>query len=99
MWASDVVIAKAGPNVIYEAMRCQLPLILTDAIPGQETGNLDFVERHGLGLVATRPEQVAAAARRLLTEPGLADNVKSSMQSICQPDAARQIAKMILDGV
>lgn len=98
MWASDLMIAKAGPNVVYEAMRCQLPMILTDAIPDQETGNLWFVEHHGVGLVATQPAQIAAVARRILEEPGLAEKMKASMGRICITDAAQQIAKIILDG-
>lgn len=97
MWASDVMITKAGPNVVYEAMRCQLPMILTDAIPEQEIGNLWFVEHYGMGLVATHPEQIAAATKRILDEPGLADNMKAAMQTICLTDAAQQIAKIVLD--
>jgi len=96
MWASDLLITKAGPNVICEAMRCELPMILADAIPGQETGNLWFAEQHGIGLVATRPENIAAAAKRILSEPGLADSMKAAMRKICHVNAAREIAKIIL---
>lgn len=97
MWASDVLITKAGPNAIYEAMCCQLPVILIDAIPGQETGNLWFVERYGIGLVTNHPAQIADAAKRILSEPGLADGMKTAMQRICVTDAAQQVAELILD--
>ncbi|MBN1428518.1 MAG: glycosyltransferase [Anaerolineae bacterium] len=96
MWASDLLIAKAGPNVIYEAMRCRLPMILADAIPGQETGNLGFAEQNGVGVVATQPARIADTARRILIEPGVADGMKSAMQKICHVDAAREIARIIL---
>lgn len=97
MWASDVMITKAGPNVVYEAMRCQLPMILTDAIPDQETGNMWFVEHYGIGLAATSPVQIAAATKRILSEPILSNSMKAAMQRVCIEDAAQQIAKMILD--
>lgn len=96
MWASDLLITKAGPNVICEAICCELPMILVDAIPGQETGNLWFVEQHGIGLVETRPVHIAAAANRVLSEAGLADDMKTAMRGICRTDAAREIAKIIL---
>jgi 1,2-diacylglycerol 3-beta-galactosyltransferase len=97
MWASDVMITKAGPNAIYEAMRCQLPMILTDAIRDQETGNLWFVEHFGMGVVATKPTQIAVAAKQILNNPQLAESMKASMQRICLTDAAQQIARIILD--
>jgi UDP-N-acetylglucosamine:LPS N-acetylglucosamine transferase len=97
MWASDIMISKAGPNVIYEAMRCQLPMVLTDAIPDQETGNMWFVEHHGIGLVATRPAKIAAAANRILREPGLANSMKTAMKRMYLADAAQKIARLILD--
>ncbi len=96
MWASDVMITKAGPNVVYEAMHCRLPMVLTDAIPDQEVGNMWFVEHYGMGLVATRPQEIAAAVKRILEEPGLADNMKLAMEKMCIPDAAQQIARIIL---
>jgi UDP-N-acetylglucosamine:LPS N-acetylglucosamine transferase len=97
MWASDVLITKAGPNAIYEAMRCQLPMVLTDAIPDQEIGNLWFVEHCGMGIVATKPAKIAVAAKQILTNPQLSESMKASMQRTCLTDAAQQIARIILD--
>lgn len=96
MWASDVMITKAGPNTIYEAMRCRLPMILTDAIPGQETGNISFVEAHGMGIYATRPAEIAAAAQRILSDDATAEPMKQAMDRMCRADAAQQIAKMLI---
>lgn len=39
MAASDILITKAGPGTIAEAMTNGLPLILSSYLPGQEAGN------------------------------------------------------------
>jgi 1,2-diacylglycerol 3-beta-galactosyltransferase len=43
MGASDVVITKAGPGTIAEALIRGVPLLLNGAIPCQEEGNVPFV--------------------------------------------------------
>lgn len=52
MAAADVVMGKAGPNMIFETLTLGKPFIATAYIPGQEEVNLEFIERHGLGWVA-----------------------------------------------
>jgi 1,2-diacylglycerol 3-beta-galactosyltransferase len=39
MRAADAIICKAGGLTVTESLACGLPLLLTDVIPGQETGN------------------------------------------------------------
>lgn len=62
MSAADVVMGKAGPNVLFEAMTLGKPFIATAYIPGQEFANLDFIQRHRLGWLALD----AAAQRDLM---------------------------------
>ena len=49
MRACDVVVTKAGPGAIVEALATGLPLIITGFLPGQETPNVDFVVESGFG--------------------------------------------------
>lgn len=43
MSAADILVTKAGPGSIAEAMIKGLPCLLTSFVPGQEEGNVDFV--------------------------------------------------------
>ncbi len=43
MRAADVIVTKAGPGTIAEALNAELPIILYAKLPGQEDGNVDFV--------------------------------------------------------
>jgi len=63
MAAADVIAGKAGASFISEAFMLEKPFLVTAYIPGQETPNLRFIERHNLGWVCL--EQ--AARQKLLT--------------------------------
>ena len=52
MHAADAVISKAGGLIVTEALACGLPLLLVNVIPGQETGNAEYVVENGAGDVA-----------------------------------------------
>jgi UDP-N-acetylglucosamine:LPS N-acetylglucosamine transferase len=57
MAAADVVMGKAGANVIFESMTLSKPFIATSYVPAQEKANLEFIQRYGLGWVALEPER------------------------------------------
>ena len=49
MAASNLLVTKAGPGTIAEAMILGLPLVLSTFLPGQESGNVPFVVDGGFG--------------------------------------------------
>jgi len=55
MRASDCVLGKAGGLTVSESLACGLPLILIDVIPGQETGNAEYVTHGNAGDLAPDP--------------------------------------------
>lgn len=59
MAASDCIITKAGPGTIAEALALGLPILLSGYIPGQETGNVPYVLKHGVGVYVEDPWQIA----------------------------------------
>jgi 1,2-diacylglycerol 3-beta-galactosyltransferase len=58
MRAADCVLGKAGGLTVTEALACSLPLILVDVLPGQETGNADYVVSGNAGDLAREPLEV-----------------------------------------
>lgn len=69
MHASDVIITKAGPGTICEALSCELPIILSGYIPGQEEGNIDYVVHNDVGVLALDSRTLTDELRRLI-KPG-----------------------------
>ncbi|MFZ0530896.1 MAG: glycosyltransferase, partial [Propionicimonas sp.] len=63
MAASDMLVTKAGPGTISEAFISRLPLILYARLPGQEDGNVLYVENERAGVWAPRPREVVDAVR------------------------------------
>jgi UDP-N-acetylglucosamine:LPS N-acetylglucosamine transferase len=54
MSAANVIMGKAGPNVLFESVTLGKPFIATSYIPGQEEVNLGFIRRHKLGWIALK---------------------------------------------
>jgi 1,2-diacylglycerol 3-beta-galactosyltransferase len=93
MAAADLLVTKAGPGTISEACIAGLPMILSDAIPGQEDGNVQYVVENDAGVFAPGPEKVIAAVQEFL-EQGPEKLAKSAENAkrIARPDAVWEIA-------
>jgi len=70
MRAADLLVTKAGPSTIVEALTVGLPVLLFDFLPGQERGNVDFVVREGVGGFAPSPRRVADTVQHWLFDDG-----------------------------
>lgn len=68
MAAADVIMGKAGPNMLFESVTLGKPFIATAYIPGQEMANLEFIRRHRLGWVALDAEQQRTLLLKLLAD-------------------------------
>jgi UDP-N-acetylglucosamine:LPS N-acetylglucosamine transferase len=71
MAAADVVVGKAGPNTLMEAVMLGRPFVATTFIPGQEEGNLEFIERHGLGWTALAQDDQLRLVDKLARNPAM----------------------------
>ncbi|KAK9840829.1 hypothetical protein WJX81_007551 [Elliptochloris bilobata] len=60
MSACNVIVTKAGPGTIAEALICGLPIVLNGFIPCQEFGNVEYVVDNGYGRFERHPERIAA---------------------------------------
>ena len=96
MRASDVVVSKAGPGTIAEALCCGLPLLLVWYLPGQERGNVEWVVDIGAGRYVPRDEQLVDAVAELAA-PGSETlaTMRAAVKAAARPDATRRIAALI----
>ena len=65
MHASDLIITKPGGLTVSEALACNLPLAVFDAIPGQEEDNANFLQTHDMGVRVTK-ENFSAVVSSLI---------------------------------
>jgi 1,2-diacylglycerol 3-beta-galactosyltransferase len=95
MRASDYIVTKAGPGTVAEALNAELPIILYSKLPGQEDGNVTFVEEEGAGVWAPNPREVVRTLTRWISRPAERKQVIENCRRAGRPEAARKIAKEI----
>jgi 1,2-diacylglycerol 3-beta-galactosyltransferase len=97
MHASDVIVTKAGPGTISEALACHLPIVLSGYVPGQEEGNIDYVVDSGVGMLAFNARSLVDSLRHLL-RPGSPELLRclENAQRISRPGASFDIAHSLL---
>jgi len=98
--ASDLVISKAGGLIVTEALACGLPLIMVSIIPGQETGNANYVIEGNAGYSVDNPVQFLEAISHLLLhdKKKLFEMQKNAIE-LGNADAAYEISKIIRNAV
>jgi len=95
MQSADAIVTKAGPGTIAEALAAGLPIILYAKLPGQEDGNVTYVEKSGVGVWAPDPLKVVQTLTRWVCRPDERANVVQNCRSAARPEAARVIARAL----
>jgi 1,2-diacylglycerol 3-beta-galactosyltransferase len=99
MQASDCLISKAGGLITTEALACGLPLLLIDVIPGQETGNAQFVIDGGAGALAETPVDELEILFHWLDHGGELLRLRAhNAQRLGRPRAAYAVADLAWQG-
>lgn len=97
MDASDCIITKPGGLTTSEALAKNLPLILTNPIPGQEDRNMEFMTNHSLALSVSDTFPVDEAVYLLMNYPHISRQLRDNAQHLSKPDAAKKLGEFILD--
>lgn len=96
--ASDIVISKAGGLIVSETLACGKPLLITDVIEGQETGNAMYVLNNKAGDRAFEPLDVLEVVYHWLDDDNKMLNFRSEKaREIGRPNAAYDIADIVVN--
>ncbi len=95
MRAADVIVTKAGPGTIAEALAASLPIILYAKVPGQEDGNVDYVLAEKAGVWAPEPVDVVETLRLWSSRPVEREKVAANCRRAARPAAAHHIARIL----
>jgi 1,2-diacylglycerol 3-beta-galactosyltransferase len=96
MGASDLVITKAGPGTLMEALVIGRPVIVTEAIGMQERGNIDFVLNHELGMFCPTVDRIVPAVAELMN-PETYTATAGRLVNAVPRNGAIEIAQMLLE--
>ncbi|MHB8614375.1 MAG: MGDG synthase family glycosyltransferase [Candidatus Dormibacteraceae bacterium] len=96
MRACDMVVTKAGPGAIAEALATGLPVIITGFLPGQETPNVDYVVDSGFGSYAPKDSDLLDEVRVLAEGGPTWREMSRKAQELAHPYASSDIARECL---
>jgi 1,2-diacylglycerol 3-beta-galactosyltransferase len=98
MAASDVIITKAGPATICEAIACALPILISGAIPYQEDLNAAYVVENGVGQLAEEPEEIVSLLRKWLQSGNEElSQMARNARRLARPQTTLEVARLIAD--
>ncbi|MEI6279891.1 MAG: hypothetical protein WCQ16_11015 [Verrucomicrobiae bacterium] len=99
MASHHLFIGKAGGATVQEAIAAQIPFLVNHIVPGQEEGNIAFIEQTGIGaLAANSAGQVFQQVRGAFANHGAVWQAwKKNLASLQKPSASRSIARFLLD--
>jgi 1,2-diacylglycerol 3-beta-galactosyltransferase len=96
MHSADLLVTKAGPSTISEALGCGLPMLVSGALPGQEEGNAEWAVATGAAIFSPTPQELVLALRELARNgaESLA-RMRQRAREAARPDAALTAARLI----
>jgi len=93
MRVCDLVVTKAGPGAIAEALATGLPLVITGFLPGQESPNVDFVVESGIGAFTPKEEDLKEEVRVLAEGGPTWREMARRAEELAHPYASADIAR------
>lgn len=97
MLEADLLVVRASPNVLMEAVNLCKPVIVTGALKGQEEKNPDFVVRHCLGVFCKDIQKLSNTLIELSAQNGKKlQEIYAGQLRFRNPRAAREIAELII---
>jgi 1,2-diacylglycerol 3-beta-galactosyltransferase len=96
MRACDVIVTKAGPGAIAEALATGLPLVITGFLPGQESPNVDFVVESGVGKFSPKDDELLEEIRVLAEGGPTWREMARKAAELAHPYASSDIARECL---
>lgn len=98
MRAADFIVCKAGGLIVSEALAAGLPLLLAEAIPGQETGNAEYVIGGGAGVLIENPAEALMHVFHWLDNDAKAlSETAERSRALGRPHAAARVADRALE--
>jgi UDP-N-acetylglucosamine:LPS N-acetylglucosamine transferase len=79
MSVSDLVIGKAGPNLIFESVACKKPFMAICNI-SHEDANLEIIRKKNLGLVEKNTFRVIKRLKSIINKPNILNRYHASIE-------------------
>jgi processive 1,2-diacylglycerol beta-glucosyltransferase len=98
MHCSDISVTKAGGATTQECIAVKKPIIVYDSLPGQEEGNVDFIEKNSIGIIMTKEKTTEIACKILQFSHPLSQERQTLQKNIeyqCKHNSTKKIGQFI----
>jgi len=82
--AADLVIGKAGPNMLFESVATHTPFFAMTHVAGLEDGNLEVIKEYDLGFVEEDTPKIIAQLKMIIEDPKLLTDKKKSVMKMAK---------------
>lgn len=98
MCESDILVMRASPNSVMEAVALNKPVILFGQLAGQELHNPQMLEKHGLAKYCPEPEKLPACVSNLIRDNGMEiERMRECQRRYAPGDVCAETAKLLND--
>ncbi len=95
MFASDLIITKPGGLTVSEALACNLPMAIFNAIPGQEEENADFLVDNNMAVRLGKGSYCEETIRKLLSDRDKLESMRASCETFDKSTSCDNIYNLI----
>lgn len=95
MRAADLIITKPGGLTVSEALACNLPMAIFNAIPGQEEENADFLIDNNMAVKIGKGSTCTDIIRNLLSNKDELEFMRSSCENFDKSTSGKDIYNLI----
>lgn len=95
MNVSDLILTKPGGLTVSEALACNLPMALYDAIPGQEEENADFLVSNNMAVKLSSYSDVADTVRKIIFNPQKLRDMKNNCINFDKSNSLKNIFELL----
>lgn len=93
--AANLVLAKAGPSSIFEALAQQKPVVITKIAARNEQRNMEFVVGNKFGVYATTAPAIVAAVQQYRASFEQAGTIDIATDQLCLAETNERFAAYI----
>lgn len=95
MHASDLIVTKPGGLTVSEALACNLPMAVFNAIPGQEEDNANFLKANDMGVKIDKNTDFPKFISDLIREKHQLEQMRKSCEKFDKSKSSEKIVELM----
>jgi UDP-N-acetylglucosamine--N-acetylmuramyl-(pentapeptide) pyrophosphoryl-undecaprenol N-acetylglucosamine transferase len=96
---TDFAVGRGGANSLFELALMEKPNIIIPLNNPDQKKNAEYFEKNGAGIVLTEGHNLCDSLIALYNHPDERESMKEALRALARPNAADEIAELVLDNI